>query len=125
MGRRGDVVLLDPKTGFATAHFRQGLDDHAVLLTLENRLGERLHDARVKVLTLVDANVLAYLLLGPGAPVRTVGAQRIPHVHDGKDARAERNLLAAQAAWIAGPVPFFMMCVRNIQRRAQILDRGK
>jgi len=48
--------------------------------------------------------VLAHLLPWPGAPVRAIGTERVPHVNDGKDARRQRYGLTGQTARIAAAV---------------------
>jgi hypothetical protein len=55
----------------------------------------------------------------PGGPVGPGGAERIPDVYDGQQARSQRDLLAAPAARIARVVPFLVVALRNIQRRPQ------
>jgi hypothetical protein len=52
-------------------------------------------------------------------PVR---GECIPHIHNGKYARRQRNFFAFQAARIASTIPFFMMAIRNIKRGAQVFN---
>ena len=96
------------------AHFRFSLQ-HRI------HLDERLHDARIErlarfLLQQADRRFEAHRLV-----VRPLRHQRVEVVHDRKDARAERDLVALQAGRIALAVP--ALVVAEDERRDRIGER--
>lgn len=83
---------------------------------------ENLDYPRIKVCSGVLPDVSKRPILCPGRPVRPFGGQRIVGVGDGKDPGGERDLLALQTPWIALPVPFLVVAVRDVQRSSQVPD---
>ncbi len=71
----------------------------------------------VKVFTTLFLDIFQNFFVFPARPVWTVGAQRIPNVHNREYARRQRDLFTFQAARVARAVPFFMVAVGDVQRR--------
>src|SRR5215207_4079183 len=68
------------------------------------------------------ANILDGLFPAPACPVGTVAGEGIPNVNDTEDACYQRNLVTAQTARITGPVPFFVVAIRDFKGAMQIGD---
>ena len=104
-GRAGDglpgVPLLGPD-----GH----LGDDAV-----DDLEERLHDDRVEVRPGVLRDDGDGLLVRPGLAVGPGRGQGVVDVGDGQDARRERDVLALQAAGVAGAVPLLVVVLDDRQ----------
>lgn len=62
---------------------------------------------------------------GPGFAVRPVRSERIPYVDDREYPSGEGYFIAFQSLRITGAVPFFMVAIRDIERRAEEADRGE
>ena len=59
------------------------------------------------------------------SPIRPVGRERIERVDHGEDARANRDLFAAQTGRVAGPVPALVMAPDERRDRAGERDRAR
>src|SRR5690242_17199265 len=70
----------------------------------------------------LSGDVFDYIFPCPCLAMWAVRQERIPDVHDGEDARLERDLLASQSQRIACPIPFLMVEIRNAQSWLQIRD---
>src|SRR5258708_1867683 len=78
-----------------------------------------LDDLRVKVRACQRADVLQDLVTRPRLTIGTVRAQRVPDIDHGKDARRPRNVFACELPGVSGPVPLFVVAIRNVERRAK------
>ncbi len=67
-------------------------------------------------------NMFDHFFCAPACAVRSVGAERVPHICEGEDARGKRNVFAFQPSGITRAVPSFVMAVRDNQRRLQVVD---
>ena len=71
---------------------------------------------RVEMFSALLANVLQCIRFAPGLSVGTVAGQRIPHINDGEYSGRQWDLLALQALWITGAIPFLVMTIGDIHR---------
>src|ERR1700690_2461429 len=75
---------------------------------------ESIHYSRVEMAASQRLNMFHGPFFRPRSAISTIAGQGIPNIHDGKYAGLQRNLFAAQAAWITCAIPFFMMAVGDI-----------
>lgn len=78
-------------------------------------------EMRAAVLT----DVIGHLEGRPGVAVWAVTSERVPNVHNSKDAGRERDEIAFQAAGITSTVPLFVMAIWDFQGISQIDDGGE
>src|SRR6266511_4190572 len=93
------------------------------LLEISDRY-ERLSHRRVELGAGAGHDLLEGPLVGHRAPVGPVGGHGVEGVADREDARAQRDLLAAQAGGIAASVPALVVGADDLHRRSERLDAG-
>ncbi len=76
----------------------------------------------VEVFSRIFTDVSQGFFFRPSLAVRAVAGQGIVDVHNGEDARLQRDFFPLQAARVAAAVPFFMVAIRDIECGAQIFD---
>ena len=82
--------------------------------------GEKdLHEFRVKLRTSTAANLFARVRHRKGIAIGPVAQHGIESIGDGDDARPERNLFTAQAAWIACTIEELMVSEDDLRGVAQ------
>src|SRR6185437_10720652 len=124
MDDRSDWARGDLSEGLGAAETENAADtvlDSAAEVDPE-RLGNAqkdLNDPGIELVAAATCDLQAGFWKAAALAVRAVGGDGIECVGDGEDARAERNLLAAQSAGIPGAVPGFLMGVDDLRGLAQ------
>src|SRR6266498_1391812 len=85
---------------------------------------ERLGHGRVELRAGAGHDLVDRLLERQRAPVKPVGNHGVEGVAHREDARAEEDLLADQARWVAAPVPALVVRADDLDGGAERLDSG-
>src|SRR5258706_9889437 len=94
----------------------------SAILSISNHFQEYFHHLRIEVFSRLFLDEFVSLLFTPCRTIGAIAGDCIPNIHDCKEARYLWNLLTLQTARIAAAIPFFVMSVRNIQGRSQIVN---
>src|SRR6188474_246285 len=99
-----------------------GLLAERSVLALAQQLGAGLHDPRIVTATRLRLQLFDARRERERRALRTLRHHRLDRVGDSDDPRLEEDVVAAQAAWIAGPVHTLVVLADGFCHRPRKLD---